>query len=441
MNKRIIAVANNTFRDYLFTPASVTIIIMLLLVPFLCSNLLGDGTAEGKFKVFVTYSFIISSIIFTMANISFSCASISGEWKKKTLLILDVKPIRRWEIIFGKWSGMLAINIVLISLFLLSMAFSSMLVSYNLTKKFPEHKNIFTTETELFPTQAGDSFQDKSSGFMSFLQIRESSKKGIYSVPASGEFGWTFKDIRQTSARQDLVGKSDNLYLSYRFQTAGPEGQNISGYWLVGNPSLPAPFELETSKPKDIVHRLPIPFKAVSDKGELDIVYLNIEPTNLSVLFPASDFKLLYTQGSYWTNLIKGGLNLLILVTFICSVGICFSCIVSNLTAVLATSVLVFTSYLHDFIVLMINSIFRETQTQQIVGMIQRISYPTLKFISFILPPLNKALPHSYIGSSLLIPSSYLASLFIRIILLGALPLLIVAVIYLSHRELGIPNE
>ncbi|MCK4905520.1 ABC transporter permease subunit [bacterium] len=439
MNKRIIAVAHNAFRYYLFTPTSLAIIIMLLLVPFLCSNLLGDGTAEGKFKVFVTYSFIISSIIFTVVNISFSCSSISGEWKKKTLLTLDVKPIRRWEIILGKWFGMLAINIVLVACFLLSMTFSSMLVSHNLTKSFPGHKNIFMTETELFPAQADELSQGKF--LMSFLQMRQNNRKEIYPVLAKGEMVWTFKGIRKTLAGRDLPGKSDNLSLSYRFQTAGPEKQNVLGYWLVGNPSLPAPFESETSQPKDTVHRLPIPLEAVSDKGELNVVYLNIEPTNLSVLFPASDFKLLYTQGSYWMNLIKGSFNILILVTFIFSVGLCFSCIVSHLTAVLSTSILIFMSYLHEFIEIMLNSIFRDAQAQQTIGMINHLSYLALKFISFVLPPLNEVLPHSYIGNFLLMPFSYLVFLFIRIILLGVLPLLVVAIIYLSHKELGIPNE
>lgn len=435
MNRRINAVTLNTFRDYFFNPALITLLILMLLIPFLCSNMSGDGTAEGKFKVFVTYSFLISSIIFTITNISLSSSSISGEWKKKTLLILDVKPIKRWEIILGKWFGILAINVVLIICFLLSMTFSSVLVSRNLKRNFPEYRNIFTTEAELFPIPVDKSSQSETSGFMSFFQMSSKASKGgkeTYAVPPQESMAWTFKGIHKSS---------DNLYLSYRFQTSGPEGQQILGYWLAGNPSIEAPFELETNLSKDKVHRLPVSSEAVSNDGELNVVYLNIEPTNISVLFPKSDFKILYPQGNYWVNLIRGGVNLLILVTFICSVGLCFSCIVSNLTAVLSTSILISISYLHDFIEIMTSSIFAEIQTQQTVEIIHRISYPMLKFIVFILPPLDKALPHSYIGNFLLIPSAYLIALFIRIILLGALPLLIIAIIYLSHRELGIPNE
>ena len=435
MNRRISAVTLNTFQDYVFTPAFIALIILILLIPFLCSNMSGDGTAEGKFKVFVTYSFLISSIIFTVTNISISCSLISSEWKKKTLLLLDVKPIKRWEIVFGKWLGMLTINIVLIICFLSAMTISSILISRNLKKNFPEYRNIFTTEAELFPISLDESSKTKPSGFTTFFQMSPKASEGekeTYAVLPKENMKWTFEGIHKSSG---------NVYLSYRFQTSGPEGQTALGYWLVGNSSMSTPLELETNLSQGKPHRFQVPNEAISNDGELDIVYLNIEPKNISVLFTKSDFKILYPQSNYWMNLLRGAGNLLILITFICSVGLCFSCIVSNLTAVLSTSILIFISYLHDFTQIMLNSILVEMQTQQPVEIIQRLSYPVLKFTAFILPPLDKALPHSYIGSFLLIPSSYLVYLFLRIIVLGALPMLIIAIIYLSHRELGIPNE
>ena len=282
MNRRITAVTLNTFRDYFFTPAFFTLIILLLIIPLLCSNLSGDGTAEGKFKVFVTYSFLISSIILTVTNVSLSSSSISSEWKKKTLLLLDVKPIKRWEIILGKWLGILTINIVLITCFLLSMTGSSILVSRNLKKSFPGYRNIFITETELFPLQISSEVS--------------SQEKETYAVPPRESMEWTFKGIRKSS---------DNLYFSYRFQTSGSEEQKILGYWLLGNTSLDKPFELGTNLSKDKIYRLPIPNEAVSNEGELSVTYLNIEPTNISVLFPKEEFKILYPQGNYWDESYK----------------------------------------------------------------------------------------------------------------------------------------
>lgn len=436
MNRRIIAVTQNTFRDYFFTPALIALVILLLLIPLWCSNMSGDGTAEGKFKVFVTYSFFICSIILTVTNISLSCSSISSEWKRKTLLLLDVKPIKRWEIILGKWLGILAVNIVLILSFLLSMTVSSILVSRNLQKSFPEYRDIFTTEAELFPISAVKSVQPKASGSTSPSETTPAvspERKGTYAVPSRDSIQWKFKITRKSP--------EDNLYLSYRFITSSQGEQVISGYWLLGNPSLDKTFEAETMFSQNKIHRLQIPNEAVGKEGELIVTYLNTEPTNVSVLFPKGEFKILYPKGNYWENLFRGAVNILLLVTFICSVGIFFSCTVSNLTAVLATSVLIFISYLHNFVEIMTNSILMEIKSQQAVGLISRLSYPMLKFTVFLFPPLNKALPHSYIGDFLLLPLSSMASLFLRIIILGALPLLIIAMLYLSRRELGIPNE
>jgi len=451
MNNRILAVAKNTFKDYFFNATSVFLVIMFLLIPFLCSNLLGDGTAEGKFRVFVTYSFLISSIIFTVANISFSCSSISSEWKNKTLLTLDVKPIKRWEIIFGKWLGMLFINLVFIAFFILSMSFSSLLVSYKLRENFSEHINIFKTKSELFPVLTSESSGENRSSesqprdFRFFLFKKAEDRKENYVAKAAGRLDWSFKGIKLPSKTTVPANSgqeaSEDIYLSYRFQTAGSKEQIVSGYWLVGNSSLSGPFELGTNLLADKIHRLPIPPQAVSADGQVDIAYLNIDSSNISVLFPSSDFKLLYSHGNYWVNLLKGAANILILVTFIFSIGLCFSCLVSHLTAILATSILMSIAYMHEFIEIVAEAFFREMQVQQQIQFMHRMSYHMLRFFSFIFPPLNEALPHSYIGSSLLIPSDYLFALFMRIIVLGALPALIVAMVYLSYRELGIPNE
>jgi len=186
---------------------------------------------------------------------------------------------------------------------------------------------------------------------------------------------------------------------------------------------------------------LRIPPEAISKKGELSLTYLNIEPSNVSVLFPRRELKILYPWGSYWNNLLRGGINLLFVVGFISAIGIFFSTLVSTLTAVLSTSVLVFIASMHDFVEMIVKSLSGGAGAQKAVGLIPRLSYPLLKFLVYLLPPLNKFLPHSYIGNSLILNFFYLKDVFLRTILLGAIPVLIIAMIYFSRRELGIPNE
>ncbi|RKY29882.1 MAG: hypothetical protein DRP67_05715, partial [Candidatus Omnitrophota bacterium] len=94
MIRKIFSVVYITIKKYIFTPGFLILTLIIFLIPLLCLNLQGDGTAEGKFKIFVTYSFLLSSIILIFANIVFSSVSISGELKRKTIFLLDSKPIK-----------------------------------------------------------------------------------------------------------------------------------------------------------------------------------------------------------------------------------------------------------------------------------------------------------------------------------------------------------
>lgn len=433
MNRKIPAIIYNTVRGNFFTPAFFIVIALLLAIPYWCSHMAGDGTLEGKFKVFITYSFIMGALILTATNISLSCLTISGEWKKKTLFLLDVKPVRRWEIITGKWLGILVINLFLVLAFLISLTLCSILLSHNLSKSFPEERDIFVTYREVSPASTGEYEEVKPPGIIGPLERTPSppSEKETYAVPPGGRFKWNFKGIPTSS----------EMYLVYRFYTSEKQKKEVLGYWLIEEPSQRKPMELVSRSTSEKVRRLPLPLEAIGNGGELSITYINIDPSNVSILFPKKDLKIRYPWGNYWVNLLEGGVNIFVVVAFISAVGILFSCLVSTLTAVLSTSVLVFISYLHDFVEMISNSLISEAGVQGATGLLHHISYSILKLSTFLLPPLNESLPHSYIGDFLLLPAPYLGTVAIRIVLLGALPALILAMVYLSRRELGVPNE
>ncbi len=396
----------------------------------------GDGTAEGKFKVFITYSFLFTSIVMTVANIGLSSFSISREWKKKTLFLLDVKPIKRWEVIVGKWLGLLEINILLLAFFFLSMAGFSLLVSRQVNNNFTAGKNIFVTYREVFPSHTGEIGIEEGS-FIPTPEMQGPTSvvgKETYPVPPRGQREWIFRGLR--------VEKSERIELLYRFHTSQETEQTESvGYWLVGGSNKDNPYEMLTQVTANKVHRLILPPEAVSENGELKIIYQNVDPKNLSILFPRKDFKVLYPAGNYWLNLLGGMINLILVMSFICALGILFSCLTSTLTAVIATSVFVLNGYLHSFIYLIYKSFFIQKGPQGTAEISQWLSQVILRITLFLLPSLNKAMPHTYIGDSLLLPMIYLAGLFLRIVVVGTVPLLFFAIFYLSRRELGVLNE
>ncbi len=433
---RIRALARNVLRGFLNTPGFFILTMVLLGIPWLASNMAGDGTAEGKFKVFITYSFLFTSIVLTVANIGLSSFSISRDWKKKTLFLLDVKPIKRWEVIVGKWLGLLEINTLLLTFFLLSMAGFSLRVSQQVNKNFPGGKNVFVTYREVFPSHTGKAGVEKS-GLISTTKIQGApsvADRETYPVPPHGQGEWRFKGLR--------VEKSAKIELLYRFHTSQETEQMKSvGYWLLGGYNKNAPYEIITQVSAGKVHRLSIPPDAISENGELKITYQNVDPRNMSILFSRKDFRLLYPAGNYWLNLLGGMVNLLLVMSFICALGILFSCLTSTLTAVIATSVFVLNGYLHSFISLIYKSFLTPKGSQGTAVISQWFSQVILRITLFLLPSLNKALPHTYIGDSLLLPMMYLAGLFLRIVLVGTVPLLLLAILYLSRRELGVLNE
>jgi len=417
MIRKIFSLAYLTVKKHLFTFGFVFLSIIFFLIPFWCSYLQGDGTAEGKFKVFVTYSFLLSSIILIVVNIAFSCVSISGELKKKTMFLLDSKPVKRWQVIVGKWVGFLSLNFLLILSFLLSMSLFSISLSKKIKSNFKEEKNIFLTYNQVSPYSYISGKEKKSS---------ELKKRETYAVPPGGKITWDFKGIKNVSS---------DIYLTFKFYTSKKEEKEIAGYWLIGNPSMEKPVEILTKFSQNEVHRLKISSECVSKKGQLQITYINIDPENISVLFNREKLKVRYPWKNYWDNFVRSGFNLLLVTGFISAMGIFFSALVSTLTAVIATSILIFISYLHGFTELIVKSLIEEKK------IFTYLSYLLLKFSLFILPPLNKFLPHTYIEDSLILPFSYLKDVFLKTTIFGAVPILILAILYFSKRELGVFNE
>ena len=95
--------------------AMVVILIFVVLTPSLPFVLKGDGTLEGLVQVVVTYSLVLATILLSVLTLALSTASLCGEVRDKQLFILDTKPIARWQILAGKWAGIMLINLALLA--------------------------------------------------------------------------------------------------------------------------------------------------------------------------------------------------------------------------------------------------------------------------------------------------------------------------------------
>lgn len=110
------AVAKTTIAEGLRTRiASAFIIIIIAFVPICFYFAEGDGTTKGKVQMFMTYSLGFSGFMLSLLSILFSCRSLSKEIEGRQIFSMVSKPVPRWQILIGKFTGVMLMNVFLLA--------------------------------------------------------------------------------------------------------------------------------------------------------------------------------------------------------------------------------------------------------------------------------------------------------------------------------------
>lgn len=117
MRQRIAAVARTTLAEGLRAKiASGFNLIILISIPLFWLTAEGDGTIKGRLQMFISYSMGFTGFILALLTIFFSCRSLSVEIAKRQIFGIVSKPIPRWQIVAGKWVGVMTLNVGLLTL-------------------------------------------------------------------------------------------------------------------------------------------------------------------------------------------------------------------------------------------------------------------------------------------------------------------------------------
>jgi hypothetical protein len=115
--KRVLAIARLTFWEGIrMRIVLVFLIILVFLVLRLPFTLHGDGTLTGRLQNFLAYSLGALSVLLSLTTIFFSCATLSGELRDRSLHLVVTKPVSRFEILAGKWLGVNLLNVLILAL-------------------------------------------------------------------------------------------------------------------------------------------------------------------------------------------------------------------------------------------------------------------------------------------------------------------------------------
>jgi hypothetical protein len=138
--RSIWAVATNTIKQALrMKIAAVFIVMLIILLPVMGVSMAGDGTVKGRLQTFVSYGLSLTNLLLCLLTIIITIYTLTSDIKQRQIYTVITKPIRRYQLLFGKLLGVVLLNIALLALF------SSII--YLITVYTPKYLKV--TETEL----------------------------------------------------------------------------------------------------------------------------------------------------------------------------------------------------------------------------------------------------------------------------------------------------
>lgn len=114
--RRLRAVARVTIAEGLRMKLAIVFIgLLVVTLPALCFAAKGDGTIKGRVQMFLGYSVGLTSFYLSLLTIFFSCRTLANEIATQQIVILATKPVPRWQILVGKWLGIMILNVMLVA--------------------------------------------------------------------------------------------------------------------------------------------------------------------------------------------------------------------------------------------------------------------------------------------------------------------------------------
>ncbi|QOJ15115.1 MAG: ABC transporter permease [Planctomycetia bacterium] len=114
---RIWAIARLTFWEGVrMRIVLVFVIVLALLVLNMPFWLRGDETLAGRVQNFLDYGLNAASLCLALATIFLSCSTLAGEIRNNVIHLVVTKPVRRFEILCGKWLGVMLLNTAVLAL-------------------------------------------------------------------------------------------------------------------------------------------------------------------------------------------------------------------------------------------------------------------------------------------------------------------------------------
>ncbi len=345
--KNALAIARLTVREGVrMRIVLVMVVLLVLIVTQLPFALKGDETVSGRLQTFLAYSLGAMGFLLGISTVFLACATLSTEFRTKTLHLIVTKPVARIEILLGKWLGITFLNLALLTAGALAVYSLAVFVK-NRPAQFERDRvkledTIWTARvagTPIVPDfaeQARRYIDEQVQQGRTFSQGAELAR-----VQAEHDLQERWRQVAPGERRlfefTDLPApdESSRVY-QVRFKARGtpiPPEELLPITWAVVDPETGGvEMMLDSRERHGQVHQFFIPIQVVKD-GRAALGVIN--PTeNITIYFEGTDgLQLLYRVGSFEGNYLGCVLLILMRLAFLAALGLFFSTFVSFPTA------------------------------------------------------------------------------------------------------------
>ncbi|MHC4890694.1 MAG: ABC transporter permease [Planctomycetota bacterium] len=445
------AVATNTLKQALrMKIAAVFVILLIVLLPVMGAAMTGDGTIKGRLQTFVSYGLSLTSFLLCLLTIIVSIYSLTSDIKQRQIYTVITKPIRRFQLLFGKLLGVILLDVALLVLF--------SAIIYAVAIYIPKYFNaneadliqldneFYTARNSLIPAEVDVSREVleayeklKKGGRLPedvpreqiIARLTEDQKRWKRAAVSGQQLIWEFQNVKPLDPNQ-------SLFIRFKYDVSvNPPDLNVYGRWTVGDyRQIKYGTKIETPirnfDRKDLIrtfHEIEVPANVVAEDGYLAIGFLNVPQNNTVVIFPPEDgLEVLYESDTFTGNFIRAVLLILFRLIFLACLGILTSTFLSFPVAILLCLVVFFTATVSGFCL----------ESFDFLGEnLSWVYFYTIRPIILFLPQFDKFNPAKFLVPARLLSWPLLAKVAGVMICIKALLLLLLALLIFNFREIA----
>ncbi len=329
--------------------ALVFIVLLLVVLPLL--PLLLDPASPLRFRIqsYISWSMGLTFSIAAVMTLFFSCASVAFEIRDRQIWQLMTKPLARLNYLLGKWVGVMALNLVILSVagactFTFIQYLRTLPVANNevglldlravydevLTARIGTSAEIPRLDPEQLQLRVNQIIKnDPELSQLDYVpgmkrdilakQIQAAYTAGQRSIPAQDTREYMFTGLQ--AAKQ----YASTLMLRYKFYILRDDEHLTfrAGFEFNDDPNTRVPSTFVPS----ISHTLAVPSAYIRDDGTLKVSIFNFnspsEVGQAAINWEEGNIELLYKAGTFQGNFIRAMLTIWIKLAFLAALGIC----------------------------------------------------------------------------------------------------------------------